>query len=43
VSVKSERKERVEARGAGRTWLKVTEADLAALEDYVSDVTSLGC
>ncbi|MEB2836226.1 MAG: hypothetical protein GSR80_000248 [Desulfurococcales archaeon] len=26
-----------------REWLRVTEADRAALEDYVSEATGLGC
>jgi len=43
LSVRSEERGRVEARRVGRSWLRVTEADLVALEDHISDVTSLGC
>jgi hypothetical protein len=43
MSVRSEKRERIEARETRKSWLKVTEVDIAALDDHISDVTSLGC
>ncbi len=38
------RREEAEVRQAKRReWLRVTEADLAELEDYVASIAGLGC
>jgi len=34
---------RAQERGSRRSWLRVTQADRAELEDYLAEAAGLGC